>query len=451
MSNKENLSEVQHLSLPLALIDASPYQPRHRFDEESLKSLADNMREIGLIEPVLCRPKGERYELVCGERRAKAARINEWETISSILRNLTDKQARIICLSENLQRVDLTPVEEIESLAKYIDARMDEINGYHQFLEKSLEERHGGPKVTTDLNDAIDRTAWFLSLCDSDRKHNTKKVGNKFVANLERAFTELNRTTGWLSYLQHDLPIICNIPKIIRDAAIDHKLNKSQTKSLKAAYDKDKAKIVEIIQTGKAKLWDSEKLATTEVNIEELSAREISAIVNEPMALPHIAQNAGDNEWYTPKEYIDAARAVMGAIDLDPASSATANNVVKATKFYNAKQDGLKQEWQGRVFMNPPYAQPLIDQFCEKLGNDFTAGSVKEAIILVNNATETKWFQLILSKASAACFPRGRISFWAVDKESAPLQGQAVLYCGPHVDEFKDAFSQFGTVLYHEL
>lgn len=165
----------------------------------------------------------------------------------------------------------------------------------------------------------------------------------------------------------------------------------------------------------------------------------------------HVANNSGNNEWYTPADYIELAREVMGGIDTDPASSDIANQTVQAAQIYTAEENGLTQTWAGRVWMNPPYAQPLISEFADAVASKYEAGEIEQACVLVNNGTETAWFQRILQSASAVCFPRSRIRF--VDPEGkpsgAPLQGQAVLYLGKNPDTFADVFSAKGTVLFN--
>lgn len=92
----------------------------------------------------------------------------------------------------------------------------------------------------------------------------------------------------------------------------------------------------------------------------------------------------GEVEWYTPSEYIEAARDFMGGIDLDPASSEQAQLVVKATSHFTPENDGLKQKWVGRVWLNPPYVQPLIQQFVAKLVAETATSHLSEAILLTH-------------------------------------------------------------------
>src|SRR6185312_4048194 len=159
----------------------------------------------------------------------------------------------------------------------------------------------------------------------------------------------------------------------------------------------------------------------------------------------------GENEWYTPKEYIAAARDVLGGIDLDPATSKYAQENIKADVFYTADDDGLKQEWHGTVWLNPPYAQPLIADFVFKLVDEVKAGRVTAAVMLTHNYTDTAWFQEAASAASAICSTRGRVKFVdARGNVAAPTQGQAFFYFGDETEAFAERFADIGFVAHLE-
>lgn len=177
-------------------------------------------------------------------------------------------------------------------------------------------------------------------------------------------------------------------------------------------------------------------------------AREENKLVTQKQILdaikkPHVFFNSGNNEWYTPGEIIEAAREAMGSIDLDPASSDIAQKVVKAGTYYTAETDGLCKSWSGNVWMNPPYSTNLIGAFIDKLITE--RENINQAVVLVNNATETEWFTKLISIASAVVFPKGRIKFYMPDgKTGSPLQGQAAVYTGNNAGGFIKAFSGIG-------
>lgn len=133
----------------------------------------------------------------------------------------------------------------------------------------------------------------------------------------------------------------------------------------------------------------------------------------------------------------------MGEINLDPASNPIANKVVKADKYYTAEDNGLDKIWSGNVWLNPPYASDLIEKFIDKLVSE--RNNYTQAIVLVNNATETVWFNKIIDISAAVCFPKSRVKFYMPNgKTGAPLQGQAVLYIGENSNRFVNAFSKIG-------
>lgn len=159
--------------------------------------------------------------------------------------------------------------------------------------------------------------------------------------------------------------------------------------------------------------------------------------------------NTGHYEWYTPPYLIDVARRVMGEIDLDPASSEVANRTVGAKVYYDRDTDGLHRRWVAdTLWLNPPYSMPLIYHFAIKLQKSIKYKWVKEAICLVNNSTETVWFQEITKQASAICLLSGRIRFVSPDGSmgKTPLQGQALIYIGGRPEHFATHVSVLGRV-----
>jgi ParB family chromosome partitioning protein len=258
--------------------------------------------------------------------------------------------------------------------------------------------------------------------------------------------------------LQFDIPLSqqasARAPVTNADAAKMLNVSERSVATARKVQDTAPPEIVRAVDRGQI----SVSLAAQVADLPEASQAEIIAappekvkeVAREEVKKAHVAQNSGNNEWYTPAVFIEAARAVMGGIDLDPASSEVANRTVKASRIFTAQDDGLAQDWPiGRIWMNPPYAQPLMGQFAQRLADEARRGS--EAIVLVNNATETAWFQVMGAECAAICFPKTRIKFIDPDGNAsgAPLQGQAIIYCGSDPEGFERHFAQFGMVVWH--
>jgi phage N-6-adenine-methyltransferase len=160
----------------------------------------------------------------------------------------------------------------------------------------------------------------------------------------------------------------------------------------------------------------------------------------------HVSHNSVENEWYTPSKYIEAARTAMGSIDLDPASCELAQETVQSGQYFTIDDNGLTKEWRGNVWLNPPYSKESVGLFATKLVEE--TANLSQAIVLVNNATDTHWFHQIAKVATAMCFVRGRIKF--NDKTgtpaNSPVQGQVFIYIGGEVEKFSQVFSEFGFI-----
>lgn len=163
-----------------------------------------------------------------------------------------------------------------------------------------------------------------------------------------------------------------------------------------------------------------------------------------------VLTSSDSNEWYTPARYVNAARVLMEGIDLDPASCAFANETVGAARIFALEDNGLAQEWRGRVWINPPYGKEDGEsnqaRWSAKLISEWRAGRIDHAVLLVNASTGSQWFQALWQYP--ICFTDHRIKFNnAAGVSSQPTQSNAFVYFGDALERFIDVFSAFGVIV----
>lgn len=151
----------------------------------------------------------------------------------------------------------------------------------------------------------------------------------------------------------------------------------------------------------------------------------------------HYSSNS--SEWYTPSSVIDLVIKVMGGIDLDPCSNSVEHPNVPAAKHYSIAEDGLSQEWSGRVFLNPPYGR-TIHRWTQKLRGSFEGDEVCQAIALLPARTDTGW--MFGLRQFPRCFLRGRLRFSNAET-SAPFPS-VVVYLGAAQSVFSEVFGALG-------
>lgn len=139
--------------VPLTQIVPSPYQPRTVFDEERIDELCQTIKTHGVIQPIVVRARDGKFEIIAGERRFRAVSKLGWDTIPAIVREFNDSQAASIALIENLQREELTSIEEATAYQQLLEL--------HQLTQESLAQRLGKSQST------IANKLRLLQLCDS--------------------------------------------------------------------------------------------------------------------------------------------------------------------------------------------------------------------------------------------------------------------------------------------
>lgn len=205
-------------TVPLDKIILPSTQPRRYFDPKAMQSLVDSVKSDGILQPLLVRPVGDKYELVAGERRYKAAQSAGLTEVPVIVRELTNEQAVQYALTENLQREDLNPVEEVEGILQLLAL-----------------------KLGTDSSDAISLLNKIAKvqrgLADNVVRPESQQIVEDVFAAIGRLSPESFRT--------HRLPLL-NLPDDILDALRQGKIEYTKAKEIAKLYsESERIKLLE--------------------------------------------------------------------------------------------------------------------------------------------------------------------------------------------------------------
>lgn len=157
-------------------------------------------------------------------------------------------------------------------------------------------------------------------------------------------------------------------------------------------------------------------------------------------------------EYDTPAHVLGLARAVLGVIDLDPASNHEAQKGVRAARYFTKDDDGLLYPWKGRVWLNPPYGKTAgksnQELWSQRLVDEYQNGEVTEALLLVKAALGYKWFEELF-RLWPVCFMRDRLSFIldSGEDDGQSKQGTAIFYFGENFMRFAQTFRPMGRII----
>lgn len=214
----ESESERTATTLPIAKLKPPDYQPRQHFDPDKLAELAETIRKHGVLEPLLVRPAGDRYEIVAGGRRYRAARLAGLTDVPVAVRELDDREALELALLENVQREDLNPVEEAEGMLKLLEVRLDKSRGEVVSLLHRM-RNEGKGKVTQNV------------------------LGSDEARAVEDGFAAAG--LSWKSFVETKLALL-NKPEDVLDAVRSGQL--AYTKAMAIAAVKDEAERRELLK-----------------------------------------------------------------------------------------------------------------------------------------------------------------------------------------------------------
>lgn len=439
-------------------------QPRAELREDVIEDYAEAMRGGAVFPPVVVYFDGETYWLADGFHRVKAARAASRTTIAAEVRQGTRRDAVLHSVGVNadhgLRRTNADKRRAVMTLlndeewVKWSDreiARRAKV--HHQMVAKIRAELH--------LDDHPDRTA---ARGGSTYTINTANIGQRAApvdseAQAKDAMaTAAERRAARLAAALADAP--APVIEVARTYGVDEPELVEDLKRLHKSDGKPGSSdtFSEILATGWIQPGDEEEAVHITEGVEKVRAalRQKTGIhiqIGRDIAQANhqLINQSDNNEWYTPARYIKSVHEVLGQVDVDPASNEYANRIIQAKTFYTIDNDGFAQEWPGKVFMNPPYGRDDAGndsnqaRWSRRLIEQYKAGIVTEAILLVNAVPGNRWFAPLWE--FPICFVDHRIRFYSRDVEAGqPTHSNAFVYMGPNVDRFAAAFSKHGVI-----
>lgn len=376
--------------------------------------LAKSIAEVGLLNPISVTPGGE---LVAGRHRLEACRSLGWADVPSTVVAVDDaNKLRLAEIDENLVRADLTELERGEHMA--------ERKRVYEAMHPTAPRGRGGARRANDTVSFAADTAVRTGI-DERTVQRDVQVGSMpaEVRDAVRDTPVADRKRDLIELARMEPEQQATVAAVVADGA------------------PTVAEAVEVVSEARAFLYADDEDAVIALAKELREKRKVEARASG-------SRPVDDDSWSTPDDVIARARRVLGTIDLDPATNAAAQARIGATAFYTAEDDGLAHEWAGRVWMNPPYSHPLVEQFTGKLLAELDAGRVTEAIVLLNNASDTRWMQRLFRPGAVLCLVKGRIRFVNEANEPAmsPRDAQFVLYFGHRHDAFAAEFGEVGAL-----
>ena len=381
-----------------------------------IDSLAQSIKQIGLLNPITIQPDGR---LIAGYHRFEACKSLGWTEIDATVCDLGTLESELAEIDENLIRSELHWIDRDKQLAR------------RKVIYETLypATMHGGDRKGT-ITQVAKSNPNYSDLITSF----TQDVANK---------TGLSRDT-----IEHSVKRAASFTaeqcEILKSAAVP------QTDATRLARLEEPDRIAVIDALAKREIKREEvkaRIAQLKAGGVDLPLQKTDHDVRVKSVALTTLLSSESNEWYTPASYVDAARELMGGIDVDPASCELANLRVRANKYYTKEDNGLAQSWAGRVWLNPPYGlEGGASIWTRELIARYESGLVTEAVLLVNANTEAKWFQPLYEYL--ICFTNHRIRFYNASGESSqPTQGNALIYLGKQEQRYIELFRAFGSVV----